>query len=113
VERVPVGLENFQVQHSDPIEATSALTCVSSALDLGGPRGLRSPSRLRLRSTAEDEQWEHAEGENRDPMRPHRSLWVLSGKHGLTSGLRSRLFLKVLEARLVGTRSTQPNVGAH
>jgi len=65
VERVPVGLENFQVQHSDPIEATSALTCVSSALDLGGPRGLRSPSRLRLRSTAEDEQWEHTEGENR------------------------------------------------
>ena len=72
MERVPVGLENFQVQHSDPIGATSALTCVSSALDLGGPRGLRSPSRLRLRSTAEDEQWEHAEGENRDPMRPHR-----------------------------------------
>jgi hypothetical protein len=27
---------------------------------------------LRLRSSAEDEQWEHAEGENRDPMRPHR-----------------------------------------
>jgi len=108
VEGVPVGLEDFQVQHSDPMEATSALTCVSSALDLGGPRGLRSPSRLRLRSAAEDEQCEHAESENRDPMQPHRSLWVLSGKHGPTLGWRSRPFLKVFEARFRWTAPCRP-----